>query len=124
MKMDIEKKISTTKENREFLMKVFGVTERMVFKALAFQSDTELARKIRHLALQRGGFLLSIGPDFETIHDCDGYMRQHFKNGAMLEFDKEDGQCDAFFGGEHVKHWDQVMLKEIGGIQSWVSALK
>ena len=37
----MNKRITVTKENREFIAKAFGVTERMVFKALAFQSDTD-----------------------------------------------------------------------------------
>lgn len=119
----MEKRISVTKENRAFLVKAFGVTERMVFKALAFQSDTKLAKKIRHLALQRGGFVLNIGPEFETIHDNDGYMRQYLQNGSMLEFNKETGGCDAYFGGELVKHWDNVVVSEINGIQNWAAAL-
>ncbi len=120
----MEKKISVTKENREFLMKAFGVTERMVFKALAFQSDTGLAKKIRHLALQRGGFIINLGPDFETIHDNDDYMRQHCVNGVLLEFNKITGSCDAFFKGERIRHWDEVMVGEINGIQSWAATLK
>lgn len=119
----MEKRISVTKENREFLMKAFGVTERMVFKALAFQSDTELAKRIRHLALRRGGFVLNLGPDFENIHDHEGYMRQYFQNGAMLEFNKETGACDAYFDGERVKHWDNVMVSKIKDMQDWASAL-
>lgn len=120
----MEKKISVTRENREFLMKAFGVTERMVFKALAFQSDTDLAKKIRRLALQRGGFIVNIGPAMECFHDSDNFMYQYLPNGAILEFNKNTGSCDAFFEGECVKHWDGVMTSVINDIQNWAGALK
>lgn len=120
----MKKKISVTKENREFLMKAFGVTERMVFKALAFQSDTDLAKKIRRLALQRGGFVMNIGPDLECFHDSDNFMYQYLPNGAILEFNKNTGCCDAFFDGVRVKHWDGVMTNVIKDIQAWATALK
>ena len=42
------RKIQTTMDVKRTLMKAFGVTERMVNRALSFDSDSELARKIRH----------------------------------------------------------------------------
>ena len=120
----MEKKISVTRENREFLMRAFGVTERMVFKALAFQSDTDLARKIRRLALQRGGFVLNMSPALETFHDSDNFMYQYLPNGAILEFNKDTGGCDAFLDGERVKHWDGVMTSVMNEIQNWAATLK
>lgn len=120
----MKKRIAVTKENREFLMKAFKVTERMVFKALSFQSDTDLAKRIRHLATKRGGFVLNMGPAIETIHDHDGYMHQYLMNGVMLEFDKSTGSCDAFLEGECVQHWDNVMVSEIRGIQNWAAGLR
>lgn len=43
----MKKYISATKKEREKLMKVFKCTERMVYLALSFGSDTDLARRIR-----------------------------------------------------------------------------
>ena len=43
-----------------------------------------------------GGVLLLLTPAMETIHDKDGYMRQYFENGAMLEADKHTGTVQVF----------------------------
>ena len=32
-----------------------------------------------------------VAPEMETMHDADGYIRQYFPNGAMLEIDKTSG---------------------------------
>ncbi|WP_072530155.1 MULTISPECIES: hypothetical protein [Bacteroidales] len=119
----MNKRITVTKENRAFIAKAFGVTERMVFKALAFQSDTDLAKRIRTLATKRGGYIISAENDFETFHDHDDYMRQYFPNGAMLEVNKKNGNCDAFVDGECVRRWENIMVSDIKGIQDWISAL-
>lgn len=119
----MNKRITVTKENRAFIAKAFGVTERMVFKALAFQSDTDLAKRIRTLATKRGGYIISAENDFETFHDHDDYMRQYFPNGAMFEVNKKNGNCDAFVDGECVRRWENIMVSDIKGIQDWISAL-
>ena len=42
--------IKVSKENKAKLAKMFNCTDRMVYKALCFECDTELARKIQHVA--------------------------------------------------------------------------
>ncbi|MEI3469512.1 MAG: hypothetical protein V8Q76_12850 [Bacteroides intestinalis] len=42
----------------------------------------------------------------------------------MLEFNKGDGTGDVIFKGKSVKHYPQVMISEIGSIQSWASSLR
>ena len=37
------------------------------------------------------GIVMVETPEIETMHDADGYMRQYFPNGAMLEIDKTSG---------------------------------
>lgn len=43
--------IHVTKETRQKLMKVFNCTSVMIWKALTFESDSELACKIRKSSL-------------------------------------------------------------------------
>ena len=73
----MKKQVTVTKENREFLEKAFKVSSVMIWKALTFESDTDLARKIRKLAIERGGIEMCFCPVLETMHDSDGYMRQY-----------------------------------------------
>ncbi len=54
---------------------------------------------MREYALQNGGVVMVISPETETIHDADGYMRQYFPNGAMLEVDKNKGAIVVYTKG-------------------------
>ncbi len=90
----MKKYIHIKKEDREFIMKALGVTQRSVFNAIHFderRGDTELARKIRKLAMDRGGIVMVELPEIETLHDADGYMRQYLPNDPLLEFSREEG---------------------------------
>lgn len=122
----MKKYIHVTKEDREFMMKVFKVTERTVYNALTFaggRGDTELARKIRKVAKERGGIEMVTGPWVETFYDHDGYMRQVLPNDAMLEMNKETGDCDVIHKGETVRRYEGARISDIKEIQAWAAAL-
>lgn len=53
----MKKQILTDRAEKKYLQKVFNCTNVMVWKALTFESDSELARRIRKAALERGGKL-------------------------------------------------------------------
>lgn len=123
----MKKYIHITKEDRMFIMKALGVTERTVFNAIRFDSkrgDTELARKIRKLAMERGGIVMVEIPEIECLFDADGYMRQYLPNNTILEFSFENGGCDVFHKGEKVCHYENVVVSNIKNIQNWALALK
>lgn len=86
--------ITVTRSQREFLAKAFGVTKEMVSYALNFhpvKGHSDLAKKIRSLAVQRGGFELVTAPASEVVHDADGVFKKYFENGWMWEADKNTG---------------------------------
>lgn len=119
--------IHIMKEDREFIMKALGVTERTVFNAIRFdekRGNTDLAKRIRKLAMERGGIVMVIIPEMETLHDADNYMRQYFPNGALLEISKVDGNADIYYKGEHILHSDSIMCSEINGLQERAMSLK
>ena len=123
----MKKYIHITKEDRMFIMKALGVTERTVFNAIRFDSkrgDTERARKIRKLAMERGGIVMVEIPEIECLFDADGYMRQYLPNNTILEFSFENGGCDVFHKGEKVRHYENVVVSNIKNIQNWALALK
>ncbi len=120
----MEKFIHITKEVRQHLRKIFSVTDVMIWKALNFESDSELAGKIRKAAYENYGILMVQAPALETLHDHDNYMRQYLPNGVLLEFNKSNGEGDVYFRGNHVKHYENVLLSEIGNIQNWASSLR
>lgn len=120
----MKKYIHITKENREGLANIFGVTDRMVWAAITFEKDTDLAKRIRKAAIERGGIMMNELPEMETFHDYDNYLRQYLPNGAMLEFNKVTGTGDVIFKGESVKHYPMVVLNEIPNIQKWAMTLR
>lgn len=90
------------------------------FNAIRFddrRGETELARKVRKLAMERGGIVMVEIPEIETLHDADGYMRQYLPNDVLLEFSREDGGCDVFHKGMKVRHYENVLVRDIPEIQ-------
>ena len=115
----MKKYIHVKKEDREFLAKVFGITPRMVFNAVHFESDSELARKVRKLAMDRGGIVMVEAPEAETLFDADGYMRQYLPGGVLLEFKYSDNSCTVFVKGEERRRFDDVHVSDIPYIQEF-----
>lgn len=120
----MKKYIHITKGDREFIAKALKITERMVFKGIRFESDTELAKKVRKLAMERGGIVMVVIPEIECLFDADGYMRQYLPNNTLLEFSFKDGGCDVYHKGEKVRRYEHVEVNEIKNIQSWAMALR
>lgn len=113
--------ISVTKEQRQFLCKAFNVTKVMVSYALNFhptQGQSELAKRIRRLAIERGGFLMCCAPESEVVHDAEGMMRQYFENGMMWEGDKRTGVLELKDEkGEVVQRIEKATLTDIEAVQ-------
>lgn len=121
----MKKYIDVTKEVRQDIMAAFKVTGTMVYYALNFDAkrgESEKAKRIRVYAKQKGGVVMVAAPEVETIHDANGYMRQHFPNGAMIECNKANGNVDVFFKGQKMKSYEDVKIKELEEIQSIYSA--
>ena len=121
----MKRQIAVSKADRHFLMKAFKVTERTVFNALALDKpETTLRKKIRKVAMERGGVMMVTLPAMETFHDADGTMRQYLPNGAILEFYREDGTGHIFFKGEEVAKFDNVDIPMIYSIQEQAASLR
>lgn len=121
----MKKYIDVTREVRQDIMAAFKVTGKMVYYALNFDAkrgESEKAKRIRVYAKQKGGIVMVAAPEVETIHDANGYMRQHFPNGAMIECNKANGNVDVFFKGQKMKSYEDVKIKELEEIQSIYSA--
>ena len=115
----MKKYIHVKKEDLEFIAKVFGITPRMVFNAVHFESDSELVRKVRMLAMDRGGIVMVEAPEAETLFDADGYMRQYLPGGVLLEFKYSDNSCTVFVKGEERRRFDDVHVSDIPYIQEF-----
>lgn len=114
-------------ENREFIMKSFKVTDRSIRYALSFdkkKGNTDLARRIRKLAMERGGVYMVEAPECETIFDHEGNMYQRFDNGAELVTDKDSGEVEVWFKDQRVHHSGDMQLSELYRLQDWAAALE
>ena len=84
----MKKYIKISTKEKEWIMQAFDVSLVMVNHALGFdkkRGNSDLAKRIRKLALHRGGVLMNELPAFETIHNtAAGEMVQPFENGAKL----------------------------------------
>ena len=125
--MEFKRVIEVTKETRDFLQQAFDVTGTMVWYALNFdekRGQSDLAKRIRNLALQKGGVVLNIGPEIETIHSADGRMRQYFPHDVLLEADTRcTGLVAVYKKGELQRSWDNPGVGELDGIQNWAMSL-
>lgn len=125
--MEFKRVIEVTKETRDFLQQAFDVTGTMVWYALNFdekRGQSDLAKRIRNLALQKGGVVLNIGPEIETIHSADGRIRQYFPHDVLLEADtRSTGQVAVYKKGELQRIWDNPGVSELDGIQNWAMSL-
>lgn len=125
----MKKYIHIQKEDREFIAKAFGISERSVFNAIRFddrRGGTDLAKKIRKLAMDRGGIMMNELPEIETLHDADDYMRQYLPNDVLIEFGKteETKGCNVYHHGVLVRREDDPMVSEVKNIQNWALALR
>ena len=121
--------IHIQKADREFILNLFKVTGRTVDNALRFDAErgnTDLARKIRKVAMEHGGIVMVVSPEAETLFDADGYMRQYLPNGVLLEFEKEagNGGCNVYLRGDMVRRYDSVQVRDIPAIQNWAATLR
>ena len=121
--------IHIQKADREFILNLFKVTGRTVDNALRFDAErgnTDLARKIRKVAMEHGGIVMVVSPEDETLFDADGYKRQYLPNAVLLEFEKEagNGGCNVYLKGDMVRRYDNVQVRDIPAIQNWAATLR
>ena len=121
--------IKVSKEDKAKLAKIFKCTERMVYKALCFECDTELARKIQHVARKEmGGWVEAAVPEDEIFYDTmeggERYMRQYFENGAVFTVSLLTGEGKVTFKGKPRLRYDQVLLTSIPQIQDIARSMR
>lgn len=119
--------IEVTDEVQAKLAKVFNCTQKFVYMSLTYRKNTELARKIRYVAVaQYGGEPMRHCPECETLFttELDGkqYMRQSFKNGAVLLWQK--GTCNVIVRfREEEKHYECKSMPDFSKLQLYAESL-
>lgn len=116
--------IEVTKTVRAKIARLFHCSEKMVYLSLTYRKDTALAKKIRFTAMKHyGGIPMVQGPEMECLHDADGFMRQYFPNGAMLEWKK--GTANVIVTNRNgVAHaFECASFTQFGEIQNYAKSL-
>lgn len=121
--------IKVSKENKAKLARMFNCTERMIYKALCFESETLLALKIRNVARKEmGGWVEAAVPEdeifYDTVDSGDRFMRQYFNNGAVLEVSMTTGEGVVRFKGSPRYRYAEVLVSDIPTIQNYARNLK
>ena len=118
MDTDMSKQILTDKETKHFLMKAFGCTQQAVWRALTFKRDSDQARKIRTLALKRGGKLVDgYVPECETVHnEVDRTM-------VKMVYDRKTGETRVYVDGECRESYAGLDVPEFMQLQGEVQLM-
>lgn len=125
MRQMMKKNIAVSKETREKIAKLFNVTMRSVWNALNLDyPETDLTKRIRKVAKENGGVVMTSIPAGEAIHFFDGTMRMEFDNGAILEFYRKDGTGHIYVKGAEVEVYENVTLPMIYDIKERAAALR
>ena len=86
------KYIDLDAKGRKYLRETFDVSAGTVSDALNFKINTDLSRKLCHVALTHLGGKQKVDlPIAECIHDSNGFMIQEFENGVVLTTNKDSG---------------------------------
>ena len=98
----MQKQIYADLETKEFLAKTFKCTPQAVWLALTFQRDSETARRIRVLALKRGGTLVGAkAPEWNTTHEeVENTMTQAVGERVKIVYDKTNGEATMYVDGQ------------------------
>lgn len=106
------KKIYVTQELREELKRLFGVVDRTIGRALNYETDSVLAKKIRSIAIQRGGKVAG-GDVMETSFDSSGNMVQTWGEVARLVANKSTGHIKVYIDGNLDREYPQMTIREL-----------
>ncbi len=110
------------------IRRVLGVSRVTLWSALTFQTQSALAEKIRRMALQDGGRVMSeldvtdgFMPNCQTdyVHGDDGRVQriiQTFSNDVRVEFDNDCCTAVILHGEEPVRTYERVVIRDWGDI--------
>ena len=121
----MRKYIDVTKKVRQELEKDFCVSHRTVYNALNYdpqRGESDLARKIRNVAHEKGGVTYYVVEAPEVWFDSDGSMHQAFANGAEIVIDKATGDGQVIYRGEVKAEYASVQMAEIADMQEYAKS--
>lgn len=120
----MKKHIYLDRAGKGKLRQIFDCTDVMVWKALTFESDSELARKIRYTAIKElGGELMGEGvyKGWETTHETsEDTMTQTFSNRVKIVVYKNEEKAEVLIDGEVKKIEEKLTVPTLMNLQQSV----
>ncbi|WP_337804476.1 hypothetical protein [Barnesiella intestinihominis] len=121
----MRKQILTDNETKAFLIKTFQCSRQAVWQALTFQRNSDQARRIRHLALQRGGKLTDgYAPKCETSYEeGEKTMTQRFGSRVKIVAYSETGNVSVFVDDRLKESYENLDVCSLMQLQSEVEQM-
>ncbi len=121
----MRKQILTDNETKAFLIKTFQCSRQAVWQALTFQRNSDQARRIRHLALQRGGKLTDgYAPKCETSYEeGEKTMTQRFGSRVKIVAHRETGNVSVFVDDRLKENYENLNVCSLMQLQSEVEQM-
>lgn len=122
----MKRQIVIDSEARKKLQEVFGVSRVTVWKALNYESENDLARKIRFAAVKEMGGVEINGPlpSFETIHNtANRITTQTFGPRVKIILYWDTNRTAVLVDGEVRRIEDGLSLSEFMSVQGEVYKL-
>lgn len=104
-------KIVISKELRVELQELFGVVDDTIGRALNYKTHTDLAKKIRTVALQKGS--RSTKADMVTIFESNGDMVQTWGDKARLVANMTTGDVKVFVNGQLDRQYKDMSITDL-----------
>jgi len=121
----MEKKIYVSDKAKTQLCKTFSCSKMMVWLALNFKRESDLARKIRYTALTQFGGVPSWKPEeMETTHEeVEKTMTQHYGERVKLVYDRNDGSTSILVDGKVTRKEQDLSIPAFMKLQSEVELM-
>jgi len=115
----MEKQIITDGEGKEFIMKAFRCSRMQVWKALHYRSESDMARRIRILALQRGGVLVgdSTSECETTFEELAQTMTQTWGDRVKMVYNRNNNEAKIYVDGSIHRAERPGSISEFIGLQ-------
>ena len=121
----MKKKIYVSDKAKTQLCKTFSCSKMMVWLALNFKRESDLARKIRYTALTQFGGVPSWKPEeMETTHEeVEKTMTQRYGERVKLVYDRNDGSTSILVDGKVTRKEQDLSIPAFMKLQSEVEIM-
>lgn len=117
------KQIIIGKGELSILMNSFKVSNVSVWRALRYHNNSDLSKRIRRLALMRGGQMVGEDIKISTCFDSNGNMTQIIGNRVRIEVNKSIEEINVYVDGRIVEKHGSLSVSEYVRLQERMKSL-